>query len=372
MTSKNTLWECPLRTKAKLEILRHYLGAWFSILARKGYPHVFYVDGFCGPGQYLGGEEGSPLIAARFANSTAQKNSGFRATLIFIDKDKNSIEHLKSLDAIKNHHPNITIDIRECIFADEIDEIIKKLQKHPDSPTFSFVDPFGFGQTPLDKIQLLMHNQSSELFVNFMCGFMNRFKEHPSQEVVDRIKGMIGTDNLNDISEAHDPIDELCIVYEQKLKNIGAYTLKFMMRDEMNIRDNAFFFCGRNPTGFKKIKEAMWKVDPINGNAFSAHLEISRDQAQNDLFGIANPETHSLSKLIYEEFSGKVDVPVKDIFKWVVENTETYLDKHARRELENLYIKGKITNVLDPEQSFRKRRKGAWPERLLISFSTKK
>ena len=110
MPTKKVIWECKPRTRAKLEIISHYLRAWFSILASKGYPRVIYIDGFCGPGKYVGGEEGSPVIAARLANSTAQKYPGFKATLIFIDEETAALEHLSSFDAIKKPHPTSCFD----------------------------------------------------------------------------------------------------------------------------------------------------------------------------------------------------------------------------------------------------------------------
>jgi three-Cys-motif partner protein len=137
MPESNHLWECPPRTKAKLEILSQYLGAWFGILAIKGFPHVYYIDGFCGPGEYLGGEKGSPVIAARLASSTAQQYPGFKATLICIDKEPKAVKHLKSLDAIKNQHSNVTIDIKEGVFVNEVENIIAALKRNPDSPWLS-------------------------------------------------------------------------------------------------------------------------------------------------------------------------------------------------------------------------------------------
>ncbi len=314
MVRKDPRWPMHLRTKAKLEILHSYLGKWFGILANSGFPHVYYIDGFCGPGEYAGDEEGSPVIAAHYANSTAQKYPSFKATLIFIDKDIKALEHLKSIEAIKKPHPNVTIEIKEGVFIDELENIVETLKQNPRSPTFSFIDPFGFGHTPYEKIKLLMHNNSSEIFVNFMCGFMNRFKEHPDKEVVNKIKAMVGEDDLQTIIDDPEPIDQFCEAFERKLKDIGDFTLKFMMRDAKHIRDNAFFFCGRNSKGFEKVKEAMWKVDPLHGNAFLAHRELNKDTTQADLFGEAGSQTHELSKLIFDQFKGQKDVPVKDIF----------------------------------------------------------
>jgi len=359
------LWPCAPRTKAKLAIVNAYLGAWFGILAAKGFKHIVYVDGFCGPGSYETGEDGSPIIAARMASATAARHPDFKATLVFVDKKKAALEHLQSLDAIKNPHPNVEIKIMHGAFADKVDEIVAYLKAHPNSPTFSFVDPFGFGKSPFEKFAQLMHNDNSEIFFNLMCGFMNRFKEHDDENVTDKIKSILGKDDLTTIINAADPIDAICDAFEGSLKEIGKYTLKFMMRDEGNIRDNAFFFCGRNSKGFEKIKEAMWKVDPENGSSFSAHRE-ARDQIQASLFD-KSAQTSRLGLLMSERFKGRTDMPVSEIFAWVVEGTDVFLPPHARKELEFLLAQGRIS-YKDPNGSTRKKQANAWPERLLVTF----
>ena len=51
-------------TRAKHELLKKYLEAWFPILAIQGHQErVIFLDGFAGPGIYDGGEPGSPVIA---------------------------------------------------------------------------------------------------------------------------------------------------------------------------------------------------------------------------------------------------------------------------------------------------------------------
>jgi len=365
MPKNDPLWECSLRTKAKLEILNHYLGAWFGILAANRFTHVFYIDGFCGPGKYLTGEEGSPVIAARLASDTAQRYNNFKATLIFIDKNTKVIEHLKNLDAIKKQHPNITIDIIEGDFADKISNILETLRHNRKSPTFSFIDPFGFSHTPLDKIKELMHNDSSEIFVNLWCGPMNRFKDHPDDEITLNIKNMVGDDNLDEIRNSDDCIDAICSAFENNLKNIGQYTRKFEIRNERNARVNALVFCGKNSKGFEKIKEAMWKIDREHGKTFSAFEERKRN-IQPVLF--SGPDTNALFSMILEKFGGQQKVSVKEIFRWVIDKTETFLPTHARVELDRLVDRGFITSIGDTKNPTRKRRKGQWPPHLILNF----
>ncbi len=240
---------------------------------------------------------------------------------------------------------------------------MKELQSSSSSPTFSFIDPFGFSHSPFDSITRLMHNDHSEIFVNLMCGFMNRFKEHPDPQVRDRIKAMVGKDELDKIVAADDPIEALCKTYERNLKRLGDYVLKFMVRDEGNIRDNAFFYCGKHPKGFEKIKEAMWKIDPVNGSAFSTHAQSS---PQSDLFD-ETANTHELFSLLVGEFAGKSGISVDEIFSWVVEKTDRFLPRHARLELERLAESGHIGRIRDPEG--KGRRKKTWPRRLLLDFN---
>ena len=69
------LWELGEHTLGKHLVLRKYLDAWYPILGRR-HPRIAFIDGFAGPGEYEGGEEGSPVIAMKaFADHTAQINA---------------------------------------------------------------------------------------------------------------------------------------------------------------------------------------------------------------------------------------------------------------------------------------------------------
>lgn len=331
-----------------------------------GVRHVIYVDGFCGPGEYTGGEDGSPVLAAKRASEAAEQFPGFKATLFFIDQDQEVLAHLETLGSVAAPHQNVSINLLRGDFLGELDKILSYLKLHPRAPIFSFVDPFGFGQSPYEKLKLLMHNSSSELFINFMCGFMNRFKDHHDEDVRDKIREMIGIEDLSQFKSSSDPIGEMCRLFEINLRKLGKHTLKFAMRDEGNIRDNAFFFCGRNALGFKKIKEAMWRIDPIHGSEFSAHREQKNDARQVTLFE-DTAYTAPLGRLLSDRFKGMKAVPTKTIFKWVNEETPTFLDRHARSELEYLLERQNIT-YSDPSPTARKRQRFHWPDRLLVTF----
>src|SRR5438445_12315710 len=91
---RQTIWELEAHTRAKHEILRRYLQAWMPILSQGRFPEMLYIDGFAGPGQYEGGEAGSPIIALDTA-------LGFKPALrakvhfLFIEKDDDRAAHLR-------------------------------------------------------------------------------------------------------------------------------------------------------------------------------------------------------------------------------------------------------------------------------------
>ena len=64
----DTIWPIEPHTSAKHQILRKYLDAWLPILGTYN-KRIIYIDGFAGPGEYVGGEPGSPIIALEAARS---------------------------------------------------------------------------------------------------------------------------------------------------------------------------------------------------------------------------------------------------------------------------------------------------------------
>ncbi len=106
-------WDKPSeRTTAKLEMLRHYLGAWFNILANARHAirgHLFddlvYLDGFCGRGEYGDGQLGSPVVAVQHANTVAASRGDLKVHVILVDEEKENISHLETLEPIRRPHP---------------------------------------------------------------------------------------------------------------------------------------------------------------------------------------------------------------------------------------------------------------------------
>lgn len=98
---KTTLWTRGHHTEGKHLVLGHYLNAWFPILGMGDWNgRILFVDGFAGPGEYEGGEEGSPVVAMRaLADHSARRRINAEVVFLFIEENGNRARHLEGLVA---------------------------------------------------------------------------------------------------------------------------------------------------------------------------------------------------------------------------------------------------------------------------------
>src|SRR5436309_1608833 len=141
MPSKTTCWRIDPHTSAKHVILRRYLQAWLPIITRWN-GRVLYIDGFAGPGIYLRGEIGSPIISL---NEAIAHRAGIRSQVIFIfieaDADRHEVltQQVASIKVPANMQAH-------CIygkFDEQLTQVLNIVAEHKKSlaPTFAFLDP---------------------------------------------------------------------------------------------------------------------------------------------------------------------------------------------------------------------------------------
>jgi three-Cys-motif partner protein len=356
-----TLWEIEPHTKAKHEILRRYLGAWFPILGSK-ITRIVYIDGFCGPGRYLGGEEGSPIIALKEAlNQPILANS--EVNFLFIDERADRISHLESeLSSLKipsNFHVNYIINE----FENTLTEILNNLQRerHRLAPTFAFIDPFGFKGAPFSLVEKLLGNLRTEVFVNIMIDYVNRFVEHSMSIDRQHIKDLLGASDaeISQVVNSQDRILAFRQLYQEKLHKYAKFVRYFEMRDHRNKVIYYLFFASNHPLGHVRMKEAFWKVDKQSGFKFSDRTNPD----QPVLFELDS--FMDLARELKKFFNGTTHTSESVIT--FVENKTAYISSHARKALTHLENRNEIS--IDPTKSDgTKRRKNTFANGVIIHF----
>jgi len=115
---KDTLWPIAPHTTAKHQILRKYLDAWLPILGTYN-DRVVYIDGFAVPGEYAGGEPGSPIIALEAAR-THQAKLAPEFVFLFIEKEPDRVAHLNSRIGALQLSRQYQIHVEQGSFAEKL------------------------------------------------------------------------------------------------------------------------------------------------------------------------------------------------------------------------------------------------------------
>ena len=360
---KDVSWPLRPRTSAKLQILKSYIGAWFQIVGKR-FDTALYFDGFCGPGVYSGGEDGSPVIAVKEASASCEANQRFRPILLFNDNDQKACESVTRQIEMQNVNNRVQWHVTNKEFWSYADTITTQLRGQWTNPMFSFIDPFGIKDTPFSSIEKLLEGERSECLINFMAGWANRFVAHPDLDVAQKVEQLLGGSYVDQVLKADDRIGTIIQLYQEKLHRQAPFVKSFLLIDEGNVRDNVLIFCSKNSLGFQKMKEAMWRVDPERGGRFSAREALSFSRGQQNLFGVL-PVTHPLKNEIrsFLEHHGRCEVG--ELMAWVDSETG-FLRKHARIVLTELHAAGEIT-AFDPDGD--KLKAGQWPNRVVVAHA---
>ena len=356
-----TLWEIEPHTKAKHEILRRYLGAWFAILGSK-IPRIVYIDGFCGPGRYLGGEEGSPIIALKEALKQpvlATSNVSF----LFIDERADRISHLEHELSLLKIRSNFHVSPIVNEFEDSLTKILDDLQQkgYQLAPTFAFIDPFGFTGAPFSLVSRLLSNPSTEVFINIMIEFVNRFVEHPTVTIQQSIKTLLGAsdDEIKEVVNSQDRELAFRQLYQKKLLNHAKFVRFFAMYDDNNNLIYYLFFASNHRLGHKKMKEAFWKVDSESGYKFSDRT----NPKQPVLFELDS--SLDLAKLLKLHYSGTKQSSESVIL--FVEDETAYTESQAKKAL--VYLENNKDISVEPIKTDGKKRiKSKFPAGVIIHF----
>src|ERR1700738_5202758 len=151
---RQTIWSLEPHTRAKHEILKRYLQAWMVILSQGRFPEILYIDGFAGPGEYAGGEAGSPIIALDTA-------LGFKTPLtakvhfLFVEERNDRAGHLRLQVDLRTLPPNFSVVVEggvtfEAAFTRLYPSFVRDGRL---IPTFAFIDPFGWTGAPFSLVK---------------------------------------------------------------------------------------------------------------------------------------------------------------------------------------------------------------------------
>ena len=335
---RGTRWAITPHTRAKHLILQRYLQSWLPILASH-HGRIIYVDGFAGPGRYLGGEPGSPVIALttllthpRFQGST----HGRQVTLLFIEREEDRAQALaEELAQFRASRPIpdwVIVNLANGEFAPTMTRLLDDLDRAGRrlAPTFCFIDPFGPAGVPLSLIERIAKNPRCECLINFAFDAVWRFKEHPNMQVLEHFDELFGTQEWRCGLALADPEQQrnfIVDLYRQQLQRVTGfeYVRTFEMINQGNRTAYFLYFGTRDRKGLSAMKVAMWSADPSGGQTFSDRTV----SAQMVLFE-PSPDLTVLKGAILHKFRGERLVPIEEVEDFVLFDTPYSEVKHLK------------------------------------------
>lgn len=361
-----TIWDQPTHTRAKIELVRCYLRAWFPILG-SSHKRVLYMDGFAGPGEYTDGRDGSPVEAIRAAVEHTHARVFERTKLLFqfVEQRPDRAKHLKEVlqDRFPNLPSNFTWDVECGDFESTMDAILSGVEATNASivPTFLFVDPFGWSGVSMKTIARLLRFNRTEVLFTFMVDSVNRWLDHPNQG--ENFTKLFGSDAWKAIishptgSRSDAVLD--CFVDGLHTVAQAKYVLPFAMVNNNN-RTEYFLLHASNDdslTALSAMKAAMWQVDPSGQFRFQ-----DRHAGQTVLWG-GKPDRLDVRRRLTTRFAGQT-VTWNDIRRFILLDTP-YLDTHFNRGGLNVLEKeGDLAVSFAPGAPDVQRRKFTYPDGL--------
>lgn len=272
MARPNTpLWDADEHTIAKHRILHEYLVAWLPIMSRRP-GRLLLIDGFAGPGRYLGGEEGSPLVMLRaLLDHTARPRMGRTTfTYLFIEQDKDRFGHLvREIQGLGALPANVKVVPVQANFADVMGDLFTRMKGFALAPTFAFIDPFGYKDTPIGLTGQILSFPRCEALIYVPLYNIARFVDQPAQAPV--LTGLYGDSSWTaacGIVGFEDRQQALHDLFATALRRHAKYVRSFEMMGRTTNTGYHLFFASSHPVGLRKMKAAMWHVDRAGGTTF--------------------------------------------------------------------------------------------------------
>lgn len=271
----DTLWRLEPHTRTKHLILRRYLEAWLSIMARTSARHarsgreqLVLVDGFAGPGRYLDGEPGSPLLMIdAFLEHTQRAAIGAQLVYLLIEERADRAAHLGKeigrLDLPDQVSVMVLHDRFETAFPREMASITQAGRR---PPTFAFIDPFGYADTRMRLAGRFLQFARCEALIYVPLPHVRRFLNRAGQAPA--LDSLFGSDRWREAIPLRGAarLDFLHHLFVEGLQRYGGLAHVRSFEIATSAGNGYYLFFGTHHIrGLEKIVEVMWEADPIGG-----------------------------------------------------------------------------------------------------------
>ncbi|XP_045202967.2 uncharacterized protein LOC123556377 [Mercenaria mercenaria] len=236
--------------------------------------------------------------------------------------------------------------------------------------SLTFLDPFGFTQTPMMHVAKFAPGPGNEVFINFMSSYVNRFVSRSTEGVLE----LYGIDppefeSDDDLAEFVNYVIHFCEPerehyfsneinkctsnYEAflKRKTNSRYSLTFEVKDKRNTTIYHMIHITNHIRGVEAMKESMNRCSQREGEMIMSEYDIVRKGQKLNLENLDDPI--KVAEAIFNKFRGMKRVQIADIQKYILFDTNYLFRKTPLKKLKKARM---ITDVIDTKVNTKKKK----------------
>ena len=296
-------------------LLEEYLPDWAYKVGSK-WDSLVYVDGFAGPWQtkhpdYADSSFGVAINALRRCCLGLREGHGrnLHVDSVLVEQDRSAFAHLERFAKSKST-PAFGVHALAGEFADQIPAINDIIRRSSTNPfRFIFLDPKGWADIPMEKIQPLLQDRSCEVLINLMTRHIIRFLDEPDR--ADSYRALFGRaevlDSLrNTPRENNERAEQAVREYCRSLRLLCDFSYVssavILEPDKESIR-YFLVYATNHPRGVEVFKTAEMKAARIQDNV--RHETHIRKTRQEELILDNNPPQSRLILELRERYTAR-------------------------------------------------------------------
>ncbi|MCD8509072.1 MAG: three-Cys-motif partner protein TcmP [Bacillus sp. (in: Bacteria)] len=300
--NQNFFDELQPHSAAKLTILNNYVIPWMRkiVLGNRAIGRCLIIDGFAGEGLY--GEEGKEVNGSPFVlldqaidfYKQAKANNWPEPRILLLFNEYNPDSFLLLKENIKKRYgldynedkfynaipdyPSVKLALMNETFENVLISLLERTKGRM-VPSFCFIDPYGFKDTPLQLIGEYLKSRSSEILLNFIYEETNRFIRNKNSKIREHLMSHFGVDTLDELiqliegKKSEERKKVIVNYYSKQLQEHAGYVLNFDIYK--NGRTKMILFFGSNHAGgLREMKNSMWDIDGTGSYIFKKDTNV--------------------------------------------------------------------------------------------------
>lgn len=355
MSPENFFEDLAAHSKAKHDILRQYLRAWFPIMSNfakiSGNNVMRYIDGFAGEGTYENGDYyGSPIIALNVINESEYlKKQGLTYEYLFFEDTAKGFQHLQNALSSISCPDCVRIKTEYGKFETKLMEWLdlQNNKKQNLGPTFILVDPFGPTGFSMNLMHRILTYRSTEVLITLNLHSIIRWflEDEEKHATLDNLFGCTDWRHCRTYKDPNQKEEFLRNLYCCQLKiSSNILTRDFRMENKTGNTSYYLVYATHDPKGLDVMKNAMWSVDRTGTFQYS---DITNPD-QPFLFEVGDLAFEEYGRELANHFTGTT-VSKKDLeeltkvhpyylkkhltgaLKWLVEDANPKVIAHGKK-----------------------------------------